>query len=533
MNGVNAELDLLADPWLPVADQSGVHELSLRDCLARAGQLAEVAESSPAIAFGIYRFLGAVVQHYLPLADDDDWADAWDKGGFDAEFLARVEAGCRDRMRLFDESHPFYQSGDIALGSKPAEPLKTVGYLSLDASTGTNIVHFSHPGDSEHAYCPVCCAKELLTLPPFAITGGRGLKTSINANPPVYVLPSGENLFQTILLNYILPQFQPRLATRPDPGPLWEESGVVEAEDERTRVGFIESLTWPPRRVRLFPNGRGACSRCGRAAAVLVRQVVFAQGRSRSKDLPTWEDPWAAYRENRPKKDAPIEMVALRPREDVATWRDFPTLFLERRNASWHRPAVLQQLDLLVERQSLPPQAKVTYNTYSLRTDMKAKVFEWRQDMFDFSTALLQTGIATAAVELAIKDTDDLAKALGWSLKALHPVSERENPDPKAVQAALASLASESRRRYWQGLELAFRAAILDPRLVGSLAEQAAWNGSWRETAISQAMEQFEAAANSFDASADDLRRQQDARRRFYGRVAKLGRQYEKGGDST
>ncbi|MHB1416582.1 MAG: type I-E CRISPR-associated protein Cse1/CasA [Chloroflexota bacterium] len=527
------DLDLLEVPWLPVVYLDGSQgEVGLRECLRQAHRLREVVDPSPLVAFGLHRFLAAVVHHYLALADEDDWAEQWDAGRFDDRFLAAVEDGCQGWLRLFDPERPFYQSGDIPLEGKPAEPLKTVGYLCPEESTGTNVVHFSHPGDDRHAFCPACCARALTTGAPFATAGGAGIKPSLNGVPPVYVLPKGPNLYATLLLNYVTPLFRPAVAETPDPGPLWTEDGVVIApRDERSRVGFVESLTWPPRRVRLFPGEGGTCSRCGRPSQTLVRQMVYAQGRSRQKGLPPWEDPWAAYAERRDAGKGQSEMVVVRPREDKATWRDFPTLFLSHEQGRWRRPAVLQQMDTFVKREALPTATPAHYETFSLRTDGKGKFFEWRADLFDFPVALLRPGTAPAAVEAAIKAADEVADLLRRALRELHPIASRPSSNPEATRAALAGLIAEARRRYWCGLELPFRRMIADGRLLGGLAQQAAWTQDWRRTLEASAREAFEPALDWADGDAAALRRREKARARFYGGLAHLrGAQENEGG---
>src|SRR5205085_2128529 len=148
--------------------------------------------------------------------------------------------------------------------------------------------HFEHAGEPRHAFCPACCARGLVALPCFAVAGGAGIKPGINGVPPMYLLPQGQSLFETLLLNYLIPTCRPEALQGPDPGPLWEGSGVVELRGEKATAGFVESLTWPPRRVRLYPGEGGPCSRCGEPSPVLVRKMVFAQGRSRPRGAPLW-----------------------------------------------------------------------------------------------------------------------------------------------------------------------------------------------------------------------------------------------------
>lgn len=535
MNDRRTDFDLLTEEWIPVVDLDGRRrELSLLSCLECAHELREIVDPSPLVVFGLHRFLGAVLHSYLPIADEDEWAEHWDRGRFDPDFIATVRARCVGRLRLFDPERPFYQSGDIPLDGRPQEPLKTVGYLYPEESTGTNVVHFSHPGNDKHAYCPACCARGLLLVPPFSMSVGKGIKPSIAGVPPVYVLPGADSLYRTLLLNYLLPGFRPNSPCYTDPGPLWEGSGSVVAKEERSDAGFIESLTWPARRIRLYPSAGGVCSRCGRPAAFLTRRMVYVQGRSRRKDLPLWIDGWAAYALVGGKSEGQTERQPLRPAEDRDIWRDFPTLFLSRRSsagataraATWERPGVLEQLDMLLREKCLPSDLPLRYETFALRTDMKAKVFEWRQDLFDFPAALLPDGQATAVIERAIDLANAVDRCLGLGIRRLHPTARRDNPDRQAVRAAMRGLIGQASRNYWQNLELPFRTMIADPRLRGGAEDRRAWLLDWWLPVQYHVTRAFEDVVEAFDGDADGLRDQVAARRVFYGAL-KLAQQRE------
>ena len=253
MTGAVAQFDLLTEPWMPCLDpQGGVEEVGVLEVFERAHELRGVSDVSPLVTCALYRFLEAVLHQSLQLEDEDDWAEQWQRERFDADLIAATEEACAGRMNLFDEDYPFYQSGDIALHEKPEKKPKTVGYLAPEASTATNIAHFDHEGDLDHAFCPVCCAKGLVMVPPFATSGGAGIRPSISGVPPVYVLPLGETVFEDLLLNYVLPAYRSELVSHSDAGPLWAQDGVIQHRLELTRVGYVQSLTWPARRTRMF-----------------------------------------------------------------------------------------------------------------------------------------------------------------------------------------------------------------------------------------------------------------------------------------
>jgi len=125
----------------------------------------------------------------------------------------------------------------------------------------------------------------------------------------VYVLPVGDTLFHTLLLNWSLGE--------PVEGdhPAWEEG----TNRSRDRIGLLEGFTWQPRSVRLIAeDGRGEnCTLCGRIDPQLVRRIIFQKGRDRGDPrLKAWRDPHVAYAEETSKKGAK-RVRALLPPEPV------------------------------------------------------------------------------------------------------------------------------------------------------------------------------------------------------------------------
>lgn len=524
------DFDLLTQPWIPA--EGAPEPESVLGVLERAHELDGISDPSPLVTFGIYRLLIAVVHSCQELPDADAWAEAWRGARFDPTFLTRVREECGGRLRLFHRERPFYQTNQIPPTGKPGEPLKSVGYLAPEASTGTNIIHFEHAGEADHAFCPACCAKGLLVLPVFAMAGGAGIKPGINGVPPFYVLPRGDNLYQTLLLNYLPAEYWRQPYPQPDPGPLWKNADGDVARREKGETGFIESLTWPPRRVRLFPGPGGPCSRCGKAAEVLVRRMVFSQGWSRPKEQALWIDAWAAYAVKKAAGADQAEPVPLRPTEDRDVWRDFPGLFLELHQEEGkienqqRRPKILDFLRDLQRRKRLN-RGRLRHEVFGLRTDMKAKVFEWRHDTFTFPPALLAAPRAGQALNAALEYARKADEALRAGLKLLFvaegPLRElaaaargtdRERGRLKVPSGAVNPrdpLIYSTRRDYWTALEPRFRERLLDERLLGEEADREAWLADWRKDANAAAREVLRRAVHSYDGSPEMEFRQECA----------------------
>jgi len=518
--------DLLTEPWIPVERTDGApDEVDVLTALGEASKIRTLTEGSPLVVFGIHRLLAAILHTCIPIKDPNEWRRRRRQPDLTAEELKRITAALAGRFDLFHPTHPFYQSGDVPLDLKPGAATKSVGYLAAESSTGTNVTHFGHQGEQQHAFCPPCCARGLVTLPPFAIAGGAGIRPGINGTPPTYVLPSGANLAETLWLNYLSPPFRKGLWVDGAPEPLWDEASGTVDRQECTDVEFVQGLTWPPRRIRLLPGPGGECSRCGRGSPVLVRQMAFSQGRSRISGLTTWIDGWAAYTRPPAKSKITLDLLPVRPREGRDLWRDMAPLFLAVKAEQKQEkvPLVVEQV-----RQLLKDEIAASFQLFALRTDMKAKVFEWRHDRLTLPVAVMNDEDAAGAIQDALRHADGVAGALRSGLRKLHPALQRGTPDPNAARAALRSLADGAERAYWSALDSPFRRQLLDDGLREPLEsdEHRAWRARWRGETRTQAKTVFLAVLQGFDADARSLKHAVEAERVFFGTLKRIEGEY-------
>ena len=529
---VDGGFDVLRDPWITCVSAGGdASDFGVEGLFEQAHELSEIIDPSPLVVVSVLRLLEAVLLSALEIDDEDRWLELWAAGRFDDGSMARVRECCSGRMDLFNDERPFYQSRDIDVTGE-GERAKSVGYLFPDTATGTAVVHYAHAAEASHAFCPVCCTKGLATLPAFATSGGQGIKPSINGVPPTYVLPVGESLLRTLLLNYVLVESRPPISSLADPGAYWASEGVVGHKEERVSAGFVESLTWQPRRVRLLaPCSEGVCTRCGRASGRLTRRIVLDQGLSRPKEAAPWIDPWTAYIW-RTDKAGTTTVRPLRPQEERQTWRDTGALFLAHvpdaevgSRGRVARPAIVNQAAALmreVRHEGLMETPNERFVTVGIRTDMKAKVFEWRMDRFEFPDRVLGSA-AAVPVTRALRHAETAADAVGTALLRLHPGTERDSPSWADIRAAMADVARTAAREYWTALEPEFRSRLFDPRLAGLEEAQAEWLDEWIPAVRATAESVLERVLDSSDDTADGLRRQEAARHALYSHLKKGG----------
>lgn len=488
--------NLWTQPWITVEQpDGGMALLSLEQTLLHAQDYRAIYDTSPLVIVGVHRLLTAILQSIVDPQKAKDLRDLWEAGCFPAGKIAEFGKKYEDRFDLFSQDAPFMQSADLP--RKPEKGAKTIGYLADELPAGTATTHFRHGGDDDKVFCPSCAARGLLSIPAFASSGGAGIKPSINGVPPIYVLPMGETVFASLCESLVLPAFQPTTATlAKDAMSAWQRPTVVQRGTELAHVGYVQSLVFMARRVRLQPELKtDRCTRCGATAPVLIKSIVYEMGESRPKDAAFWRDPFAAYRQAENKPPIPV-----RPTEGKVLWREFGSLFLKdvtgqnSKKITLLRPRVLDQLSSSPWDQILLGQP--TFRCIGMRTDMKAKIFEWLDVGFDVPMALLMDDAAGLEVGKAVEVSEACASAIFSAFKVAFNTSTNNGE-------RFESLRQRMRERYWTTLSAPFREFVL--RLGSATDRNDVLNG-WIATVMRAAFDEFKAAANQVGDDAVSLR---------------------------
>lgn len=508
--GSEVTFNLWSGPWINVVGIEGdTRRLSLRDCLVTAHQLIGFEDPSPLVIASLQRLMAAVAQDIVAPTSVADLTRLLENGRFDADEVDRFGAQYDPRFELFSETTPFLQTADVGLSPSRDDRKKTVGYLFPEEPTATNINHFFHRYDDELQYSPATAALGLVTVPAFATSGGAGIRPSINGVPPLYVLPQGDTLYETLILSLATPGYQPAIASDVD-DPAWRRDPCVERGAEVLAVGYLESLTFPARRVRLFPEQPGGFdSRTGEWSDVLVRTMVFDMGISRPKDGEAWFDPFAAYRisENGP--------TPIRPQQGKTTWREFGNLFHTTgasddgaQSRPVRAPSIVLQLAQLQDA-GVETSHPWRFRCVGLRTDMKAKVFEWVDDTLDVPPAILADPLAQLNVEVAINRVEEWSRRLAGIHRTVYSDARTKH------DAERSRMLSE----FWIRLAASFRILTLEV-CDGSGGTEAL--DLWTTHVFDVGYQVLEMAAGAAGDRSDALRQRADALTRYrIGRASK------------
>lgn len=499
------QFNVLTEPWLTAVTPDGrEHEYGLLDLLSNAHELESIVDPSPPIQFGMYRLLIAFVQHALQLAEFEDLEDVLEQARFDrAVFERYAEKIGWHRFDLFDANRPFMQTPQIP---GDADRPKSVVELFYHLPTGTNVIHFFHMEETEHAVAPAVAARALCSIAPFMTSGGPGYSPSINGTPPWYVLALGENLFETILLNCCVMHIGGLNHEAP---PAWASDESFTPKAEKSAESLVQGLTWQPRQVRLLPSEGGVCSYTGGQSSVLVRQVAWGPGYKFAGHA-TWVDPNVAYQLDEKRGPIPV-----RPREHRQLWRDYGPLFLSRDNQKgsdkFARPAIVSQLSRLKAEGFVPADTAEQFEVYGMRVD-KAKVFEWQYERMPLRTGILQNPVADVQVRHALNLAEDVARGLYGALKRLHPHEGGKNAK------ALDGLIQRTQQQFWTNLERVFETEYLPSLERQSPGDEDARKElleNWKKALRTVGWRCVRDASETIDTGAEALRRQVEARNAF------------------
>jgi len=499
---LNAEpsFNLLDQPWIgAVLPDGSVEQVSILACLTRAHELRAFYDPSPLATAGVHRLLAAILQDIYRPRRVDDVAKLLQQGRFDAVLLADYADQYRARFDLFSADAPFLQTSDLSLVPTKTDAAKPVSTLFCEEPAATNIVHFWHAYDHDQAICPACAAVGLIIQPAFATSGGAGIRPSINGVPPLYAFPAGVSLFETLTLSLMASEYQPRARESNGDAPPWgQKTTVVGRSEEISRVGYLESLTFAARRMRLHPRVEsGRCTRCSRQTTQIVRTTVYEMGRSRPRDAPLWQDPFAAYRQPKDK-----EPVPLRPQPGKLLWREYGTLFLSKASpAGVLAPAVVQQLADLEYRGAISEERLFQFRCIGLRTDMKAKVFEWVDETLDLPMGLLKEPASTQEVRLGIERAEECEREL-------NSIFRKHFGPPGGKRDRFKGLRERMSATYWTGLSAAFREFALSAGTGATLAHA---RENWIKTVVGSGQQCFEEAVEGVGDRGSDLRKRVEA----------------------
>ena len=294
--------DVRTESWIPVRTLSGEKKVLGMEALFReAPQLEGLDGLDVMVEYSLYRFLTVfLMAAYKPALWDDKY-DILEQGSFDIDVLNKYIQHCMDHevsFDLFDSKRPFLQAFADPAYDDDKTGIKSVACLDNTRASGNNPIHFDHHLEEEVSFTPAQALRGLLAAQFFCTAMSGGYPSNVNGAPPLFFLPKGENLFETLVLAMVSADPQ-NMGT-----PLWESEREIVPREEVTAASLLYGMLFPSRRLRLIEY-EGT-----------VRQVYYQPG-LHFTGFAGWTDPHVAYRVSR--KDGTI--FSIKPSTEREIWR--------------------------------------------------------------------------------------------------------------------------------------------------------------------------------------------------------------------
>ncbi len=299
--------NLLDEQWIPVLYRDGRWDrVGIRRVLEDAGRIRQIAASNPMDRVAILRFLLALLYWCKGNPPDNECTALGES--FPADWFLKADDN-RECFDLLGDGKRFYQD-------RSTQRNRAATDLIQEIPTGNNFCHFRHSTDKADGLCLACCATGLLRLPLFSVSGLPDLKSGINGTPPIYVVPLGMSLLDTLCANWV--------GTHVQLGdPAWIQADIRQTPNKD--VPLLTGLTLLSRRVWLHEPSAppSTCIGCGAKKQSLIQTCEFQTAGKQEDD--SWDDPHVIYLDRTPRKSekAPDLTAAGKFRMD----RPWPNLF--------------------------------------------------------------------------------------------------------------------------------------------------------------------------------------------------------------
>ena len=228
-------LDIYRDDWITAKMQDGnLLQTGVRGCFEQADHIQEVFVDGVTTEMdnaSVFSLLEVFLCRVTRLLDEADKYGLFLQGKFDNSIMQKLDAyveSCEKKgisFDIFDEKHPFLQNAQIPAKVSPS----AVSVLDAVMLSGNNSIF--HAGSSmkngkniENQYVMTKrqYAASVIRNSQFRIASGGGYSPSglCSGQPPLYLIPEGGNLFETLVMS--LPCYDSRETSEKDL-PLWEQ----------------------------------------------------------------------------------------------------------------------------------------------------------------------------------------------------------------------------------------------------------------------------------------------------------------------
>jgi CRISPR system Cascade subunit CasA len=499
------------DPWIPVITTTGQRRrVGLKELFAEAAELADIEGDAPHVRIALLRLLLAILHRAnLGPSSLSEWERWWREPDHPFGRAVSYLDARHDDFELFHPTRPFWQCPALT-----EEHAREAAKLVPSLASGNNRVWFDHTSVVKPASLSFDeAARWLIALQMFQpgglMTGfpsGRASGEHAPLAGSAVVSWSGTHLAETLLLNTLVyePATQPFEAEGEDL-PVWERQPPSGEARRRPPSGYVDWLTWPSRRVRLF------------ADSDRVRHVAITPGDALPSELEA-----SSYEQMVPRRRAKQRdpFRPLRYDSDRALLREATALLLRNPSTSeqlWQRAPVVTHLDNLVGFGLIPRERPLLLIVAGLGVN-QSKYVDWGEDALGVSAGLVADDRLAWLVYRATEAAEAAVDAAGYAARRSY-VDDRRN--------TATGVSTQCKSRAWGFLDIAF-----DEFLARLPHDTTPAVSSWADSLAEAAFQAFESTAAPA-ISGRDLRSRVSAERWLRARISKLVKELKQAAEAA
>jgi len=342
----NKEFNLLYEKWIWVRKHDNhMEKWSLLEVFKRAPEASELAGELPTQNVVVLRLLLAVMHAIFTVRNIKGnesrittwqeaymrWKELWELNGFPFEVIEKYLKEYEERFWLFHPEFPFYQIADIGKSTE-----YSAGKLIGELSESSNKIRLfaSRAGEAKNRVSYDEAARWLLYVNAFDDTSAKPVKKGLPSPGAGWlgqlglIYAEGHNLFETLLLNFILVDEGEIFGdSNPDAKAYWERNDcrIEERENIRIPESQKELLTIQSRRLQLKKENGKVIGYKLLGGDFFSKENVFIE------QMTLWR-----------RDDKKSVFLPKRHRRDKQVWRDFAALLVAGAGQDGRRPGVVR-----------------------------------------------------------------------------------------------------------------------------------------------------------------------------------------------
>lgn len=278
--------NILTEPWISVLYTDGTYgEIGLIEAIESSHKIRHITYGNPMHDVSVFLVMLGMLMDALKESeslDDDDEEDEDDEPQELAEFIPTRKfyvqkqflkndiAQIKDAFSqwindgfsfdLFDPDHPFLQVwGDPTAAED--ENIVSVACMDYELPSGNNALFQKR--QTEYAFSPAEFLVQLCVSIRFSLQGGSGWYSNVFAPNPTFCMPTGNTLYETLIMNMIPYPGYWRDMSRSENiygTPWWRKMNLVKkgAAFPETDIHLLERMFYPVRvyQAILDPDGK-------------------------------------------------------------------------------------------------------------------------------------------------------------------------------------------------------------------------------------------------------------------------------------